>query len=213
MKAVIEKSDGSGQFGSDREQLHACGQSDRLVELDRLTELTNIGAGHAATAFSQLAGSDVRTGVPTLVAADFRDATALLRPLRGGWSTGVFFELEGCFDALVGILFRESVRDNVVRRVLGVGPNEELTRDSIEAVVMELGNILVSRVASAIADTLGARLLPSIPVLAMEGGEEELEGLVARRPGEHLLRVECEFAEETGQIGGLLVVVPSFATP
>ena len=152
-------------------------------------------------------------GVPTVVAAELTDPATPLRPLAGGWSTGVFFELEGCFDALVGILFRESVRDDVVRRVLGVGPEEALTRESIEAVVMELGNILVSRVASAIADTLGARLLPSIPVLAMEGGEGELSELVARRPGEHLLRVECEFADEAGELGGLLVVVPSFGPP
>ena len=58
MKAVIEKSDESGPIGSDRVQLHGRGEGDRLVELDRLTELTNIGAGHAATAFSQLASSD-----------------------------------------------------------------------------------------------------------------------------------------------------------
>ena len=109
----------------------------------------------------------------------------------------------------MGILFRESVRDDVVRRVLGVDSDEELTTESVEAVVMELGNIMVSRVASAIADTLGARLLPSIPVLAMEGGEEELAEMIARRPGDHLMRVECEFGEQGGRLGGMLVVVPN----
>ena len=182
------------------------------ANLDRLTELTNIGAGHAATAFSQLAGTAIHTGVPTVVAAAQEGPDSQPKPLEGGWSTGVFFELDGCFDGLVGILFRESVRNDVVRRVLGVEPGEELTEDSIEAVVMELGNILVSRVASAIADTLRARLLPSIPVLAMEDGEEELAALIDRRSGEHPLRVECEFGEEGGHLGGLLVVVPDFPT-
>jgi chemotaxis protein CheC len=176
---------------------------------DRLTELTNIGAGHAATAFSQLAGSTILTSVPTVVVAPPQDPGVAPEPLKDGWSTGVFFELEGCLDALVAILFRGSVRDDVVRRVLGTEPGEELTRDSVEAVVMELGNIMVSRVASAIADTLGARLLPSIPVLAMEGGEEELADLIAQRSGDHLLRVECEFGERGGRLGGMLVVVPT----
>ena len=183
-------------------------QLDR-ARLDRLIELTTIGAGHAATAFSQLAGTTIRMSVPTVIAAAPGGPGVSLKPLEGGWSTGVFFEIEGCFDALVGILFRESVRDDVVRRVLGVEPGESLTEESIEAVLMELGNILVSRVASAIADTLGARLVPSIPVLAMEDAEEELSELIARRPGDHLLRVECEFGEAERHLGGLLVVVPS----
>ena len=178
---------------------------------DRLTELTNIGAGHAATAFSQLAGSTILMGVPSVIVAPSQGPSAAPKPLQGGWSTGVFFELEGCLDALVGILFRESVRDDVVRRVLGVEAGEALTRESVEAVVMELGNIMVSRVASAIADTLGARLLPSIPVLAMEGGEEELAELITRRPGEHLMRVECEFGERGGGLGGMLVIVPDLS--
>jgi len=50
--------------------------------------------------------------------------------------------------------------------------------------------------------------LPSIPVLAMEGAEEELSALIERLPGDHLLRVECEFGEAEC-LGGLLVVVPS----
>jgi len=179
------------------------------AELDRLSELANIGAGHAATAFSQLARTPIRMSVPFVV----EGSPGELKPLQGGWSTGVFFELEGCFDALVCVLFRESVRDQVVRRVLGIGADEDLPEESIEAVLMELGNILVSRVASAIADTLGARLLPSIPVLAMEDGEEEFSALVARRPGDHLLRVECEFADESGRLGGLLVVVPQLEKP
>ena len=177
-------------------------------ELDRVTELTTIGAGHAATAFSQLAGTTIRMAVPTVVTAAAGDPDGEPKPLDAGWSTGVFFELSGCFDALVGILFRESARDGVVRQVLGAEQDEALMEESIEAVLMELGNIMVSRVASAIADTLGARLLPSIPVLAMNGGEEELAELISRRPGRHFLRVECEFGDEDGLLGGLLVVVP-----
>lgn len=180
------------------------------AELDRLIELTTIGAGHAATAFSQLAGTTIRMGIPTIVIAesDSESSPGELKPLQDGWSTGVFFELEGCFDALVGILFRAPVRDDVVRNVLGVESDEVLSEESIEAVLMELGNIMVSRVASAIADTLGARLLPSIPVLSMDSGEEELSELIGRRPGVHSLRAECDFGEENGRLGGLLVVVP-----
>ena len=124
------------------------------------------------------------------------------------WSSGVFFELEGCLDAVVAILFRESVRDEVVRQMLGES-EEPLSRESIEAVIMELGNILVSRVASAIADTIGERLLPSIPVLALGDAAEQLVALCAARDFDPSLRIESEFSDREGELGGLLVMIPA----
>ena len=119
----------------------------------------------------------------------------------------VFFELDGCLDAIVAILFREPVRDVVVRQMLG-DPDGPLTRESIEAVIMELGNILVSRVASAIADSIGERLLPSIPVLALGDAADQLSGLCAVRGVDPSVRVECEFVDRDAELGGLLVLIP-----
>jgi chemotaxis protein CheC len=173
-------------------------------ELDQLRELTSVGAGHAASAFSQLTGRTIEMRPPEL----HRDPHW---PESAGddWSSGVLFEFEGCLAAVVAILFREPVRDVVVRQMLGQ-PSDPLTRESIEAVIMELGNILVSRVASAIADTMGQRLLPTIPVLAFEGATAQLSSLCASRGMDMSARVECEFADRLGELGGLLVVIPAY---
>jgi chemotaxis protein CheC len=171
-------------------------------ELDQLRELTSVGAGHASTAFSQLTGRVIEMRPPELrIEPNWSDSTL------EGWSSGVLFEFEGCLDALVAILFRASVRDEVVREMLGE-PNGTLAQESIEAVIMELGNILVSRVASAIADTLGARLLPSIPVLALEDAAADLRRLCELRGSDATVRVECEFSDRSGELGGLLVLIP-----
>ena len=45
----------------------------------------------------------------------------------------------------------------------------------------------------------------------MEGGEEELAALTSRRPGRHPLRVECEFGDAEGVLGGMMVMVPDLA--
>jgi chemotaxis protein CheC len=172
-------------------------------KLDRLTELTSIGAGHAATAFSQLAGREIRTRVPRLSPA--REPAPLAVSGDEDWSTGVFFELEGCLGALVAILFQAPVLEELVRVVLGDAA-EPPTAEAVEAVLMELGNILVSGVASAIADTLGQRLLPSIPMLAADHAGQELIALIERRGG--ATRIECEFTDAIGELGGLLVLVP-----
>lgn len=171
-------------------------------ELDQLRELTSVGAGHAASAFSQLTGRTIEMRPPQL----HRDVHW---PESAGddWSSGVLFEFEGCLAAVVAILFREPVRDVVVRQMLGQ-PSDPLSRESIEAVIMELGNILVSRVASAIADTMGERLLPTIPVLAFEDATAQLGSLCASRGIDPSARVECEFSDRLGELGGLLVLIP-----
>lgn len=187
-----------------------------MEELNRMRELASVGAAHAASAFAQLVGRTIVMRVPRVRGFDpgpGGDAAAVevsAGRLDPAWSTGVLFEFEGCLGALVGVFFQRSVRDVVVRRVLGE-PDGCLPPGSAEAVLMELGNILVSTVASAIADTMGERLLPSIPVLAMEGAGSELAALTDNRLGDHPFRIECEFTEAEGEVGGLLVLVPDVA--
>jgi len=128
----------------------------------------------------------------------------------GEWSTGVFFEFEGHLTAVVGILFRSAASEAVVRAVVGE-PSEPLPPHSIESALMEIGNILASHVASAIADTLGVRLLPSIPTLAMSDAQHAFIASVAARKGEHPIRIECELSDDTGELEGLLILIPEGA--
>ena len=170
---------------------------------DRTQELASVGAGHAASAFAQLVGREVQMRTPALVEDDKWPGS-----VADDWSSGVFFELDGCLDAVVAILFRRPVRDAVAAHMLGMSAGS-LSRDSTESVIMELGNILVSKVASAIADTLGERLLPSIPVLALDDAAEQLAALCAARGVDPAVRVESEFQDRDGELGGLLVLIPA----
>jgi chemotaxis protein CheC len=203
MAQRTSRSTESGVFGVDER------------ELDRLSELANIGAGHAATAFSTLTGRPIWMDVPRVCDQWDED----MRRVQGGepsahgngphdeWSTGVFFEFEGYLNAVVGILFHAAASEAVVRRVVGIEEGE-LSAHCIESALMEVGNILASHVASAIADTVGQRLLPSIPTLAMNHAERELDALVRLREGEHRVRIECVLKDEAGELGGMLVLIP-----
>ena len=184
--------------------IHAT-QDLRNGELDRLRELVSIGAGHAATAFALLTARPIWMGVPEVLPG----ARPVPRASSGAdaWSTGVFFEFEGCLDALVGILFHAAASEAVVRRVVGIEEGE-LAPHVIESALMEIGNILASHVASAIADTLGERLLPSIPTLAMDRAEQELARFVALRGGRRPLRIESTLSDASGKLSGLLVMWP-----
>jgi len=174
------------------------------LQVDRLRELASIGAGHAASAFAGLAGRPVRMGLPRVRPMEEPGAESA-RP--GVGTTGIYFEMDGCLGALVAILLRTPECEAVVRCLAGesAGPP---TPETIRSVLAEVGNILASHVASAIADTLGGRLLPSVPSLVMGDADRELARRSGDRAGPHPIRIECELRDGRGEVGGLLVVVP-----
>jgi hypothetical protein len=70
-------------------------------ELDRVRELTNIGAGHAATAFAQLVGRPCRMRVPTvrLLRADAAGSAFVATPwrlLRSAWRSSKTLKEPAC---------------------------------------------------------------------------------------------------------------------
>jgi len=179
------------------------------AEIDRLTELTNIGAGHAAGAFAQLIGRTIWTDVPVVSEGDphLAQRASVSGDDSERWCTGVFFEFDGCIDALIGILFPGAASEALVRRIVGIETGE-LSPSLIESALMEVGNILASHVASAIADTLEARLLPSIPLLAMEDAERAFSAWIEERVGSDDVRIECGLHDEGFELRGRLVMVP-----
>lgn len=181
-------------------------------ELDRVRELTNIGAGHAATAFAQLVGRPCRMRVPTvrLLRAEAAGSAfvASSRDDERGPLCGVFFEVEGELGGVIALLFPAPARDLLLRALAGAAAS----REAAESALREVGNILISHAVSAMADTLGVRVLPSIPVLAMEDAASVLASLVSLRgSGENALRIETEISDAEGEYRGLLVFVPDAA--
>jgi chemotaxis protein CheY-P-specific phosphatase CheC len=117
----------------------------------------------------------------------------------------VLFEVEGSLGGIVALFLTGASREALARRLLGA---EAATRpELVESALCEAGNVVVSHVCSALADTLGARLVPSIPVLVLEDGEAGLATLAARR-GRAWLRIESEIVDADGELRGLLVFLP-----
>ena len=85
----------------------------------------------------------------------------------------------------------------------------ELEPTIVESAIMEVGNILASHVASAIADRIGERLLPSIPSLAIADAQVELEAFIERAVGPEALRIEAGLSNAEGTLSGYLVLVPT----
>jgi chemotaxis protein CheY-P-specific phosphatase CheC len=183
-------------------------ESRRKAEIDRFAELAHVGAEQAASAFTQLVGRTIRTEPPVVIQGDAMNVSAPSGKQDSEWTTGVFFEFDGCVDALVGILFPGAASEALVRCIVGI-ESGELSPPLIESALMEVGNILASHVASGIADTMKSRLLPSIPALAMENAEEALRTFIEDAGGRDAVRIESAISDETGNLRGRLVLVPT----
>ena len=183
-------------------------ESQLKAKIDRYTELTHAGAEQAASAFAQLVGREIRAEAAVVFHGDASEACRSADDDDSVWSTGVFFEFEGCLDAIVGILFPGAASEALIRRIVGI-ESGDVAPQMIESALMEVGNILASHVASGIADEMGSRLLPSIPCLAMEASEEAFQSFVENAVGRDAIRIESVLSDETGMLRGRLILVPS----
>ncbi len=177
-------------------------QATREADIDRLAELTNVGAGHAAGAYAQLLGRTVWTRVPEVLADGAESGSG------NAFGAGIFFELEGCLDGALAILVPVDMGETLVRRLTGM-ESGVLPPALFESALMEAGNILASHLASAIADLLQGRLLPSPPTLVQDSVDDELDRWLADRAGPGALRILSDLRDEDGTPCARLVMVPS----
>src|SRR5215213_6959262 len=136
-------------------------------QLDALREVANIGAGHAATALSQMVGETIMISVPTInvsrledippqLAAPDEPVAAVLMHMLGDLTgrTLLVFPRRTAVR-LAGLLLRREV------------PGPDFS-DMQQSAIKEAGNILSSAYMNALSDFMGMMLLPSPPSLAID---------------------------------------------
>ena len=137
-------------------------------ELDALREVANIGAGHAATALSQMTECRIMISVPEITVVSLED----LPTLHGDPNDDVVAVLMHMFGDLTGrtllMLPKENAQllcDLLLRREPGTTQCfEELQRSALK----EAGNILAGAHMGALSDFMGMMLLPSVPTLVVD---------------------------------------------
>ncbi len=138
------------------------------LELDALKEVANIGAGHAATALSQLTNRRIMISVPEIFVARLEQVhdrlgdneeviVAVLMHMLGDL-TGRMLLTVPEFDALL-------LCDMLLRRE----PDATTEFGELEqSALKEAGNILGGAYMNALSDFMGMMLLPSVPSLAID---------------------------------------------
>ena len=140
----------------------------KAIQMDALREVANIGAGHAATALSQMTGSTIMISVPTItvapleevppkVAAPEEPVAAVLMNMLG--------DLTGRTLLVFPQVTAQRLSELMLRRPAGSSTGlGELERSAVK----EAGNILSGAYMNALSDFMGLVLLPSPPSLAVD---------------------------------------------
>lgn len=138
------------------------------TQLDALMEISNVGVGHAATAFSQLLGVQVDIKVPDVAITDISEVPDKL----GGADTPVVLMLLKMLGDAKGdlvIIFPKPSADKMVAMLLRQDVSEtDIFTDMAQSALREVGNILASAYLSALGSMLNLSLIPSTPSVAYD---------------------------------------------
>jgi chemotaxis protein CheC len=188
----------------------------KTIQLDALRETANIGAGHAATALSQLTGTVIMIKVPSITVASLEELPSQFTPAEEPVAA-ILMHMLGDLTGRTMLVFPKPtvmrLAELMLRRPVGSSTAfSELETSAIK----EAGNILSGAYMNALSDFLGMLLLPSPPSLVIDMSSAVLASAAggAVADPDAILCVESEFQlmETQQSLRGFFLLLPDPAS-
>ena len=138
------------------------------IQLDALREVASIGAGHAATALSQMTASRIMISVPRLQIARLEEIPGLIAQPDAVVATVLMHVLGDVTGRTLLVLPEQAAQrlsERLLRRARGTVTE---FRDLEQSALKETGNILCAAYLNALSDFMGLMLLLSVPTLVID---------------------------------------------
>jgi chemotaxis protein CheC len=178
------------------------------LQKDALKEVGNIGAGHAATALSQLLNTKINLSEPSIDVIKFRDlasrvghenrTVAALHMYVRGEAPGqmvVLFDRDQALD-FVGVF---------LKRVIG---DIQIFDSIADSTLKELGNIIAGSYLTAIIQLTDHNLLPSVPTLSYGTIQAAFRTLMSILPDQDVFLIESSFLDKDKEVAGQFILIP-----
>ncbi len=188
----------------------------KFIQLDALRETANIGAGHAATALSQMTGSTIMIKVPAI---NIMQLEAI--PSQFGEDeepvAAVMMHMLGDLSGRTLLVFPKPTVMRLAELMLRRPVGSSVALGELEtSAIKEAGNILCGAYMNALSDFLGMLLLPSPPSLVVDMSAAVLTSAYAQFASDLdcVLCVESEFMlTDLGQsLRGFFLLLPEPAS-
>lgn len=178
--------------------------------LDALREVANIGAGHAATALSQITGQRIMISVPQINVTAIEDVPNQIGAAEEPVAA-VAIRIEGDLTGLTLLVFPQPIAHRIASLMMGGRPVTQLGAIE-ESALKESGNILSAAYLNALAEFLGMRILNSPPQLAVDMSDAVLSSTYVETSAgaSHVFCVESEFQlqDDAAPLRGFFLLLP-----
>jgi chemotaxis protein CheC len=183
------------------------------TQVDAIKEVGNIGAGHGATALSQLLGKRITITVPKANIVPLSDISQVM----GDPNTlvaGLILSILGDATGKIILLFpRDSalhLADMLLKQPLG---SSKILSEMGHSAIKEAGNILTGAYLSALNEFLGMLLLISVPTLVFDMAGALLSTVTQGLDKDSkVILIETRFLDDQQEIAGYFVLAPDAAS-
>lgn len=182
-------------------------QSLNPLQLDALKEVSNIGAGNAATSLSILLGTKIDMSVPNMNLIAFDE---LFNSYKENEVVAVLVKVLEDIEGSILYVFNEEVALNIISK-LTLAKEDKLSEMGL-SVIGEIGNIISSSFMNSIADFTGLKVTASVPAVVNDMISAILVStfIETGQYQEYVLDIETLFiGEEENNIEGHFYFVPS----
>ncbi len=179
-------------------------------KLDVLKEVGNIGAGHAATALSQLLNKPIDMAVPKVQILPFEDIAEKVGGAEKIVLT-VFFRVEGDAPGNLFYIMGPEAGKSLLHRLGAFEPTEGLELTEMEQSALgEIGNILAGSYLSSLADFTNLAMSPTVPALALDMAGAILSyGMIQfGEMGDAALLIDTTFVQGNDEVEGQFFLIP-----
>lgn len=178
------------------------------IQIDAFREATNIGAGHAAMAMSQMLNKKIMISVPKfdVCSKDFF-VKSVNEPV-----SGIYIHALGDVNGAVILMFdkRSSLKFSELLLFRSNG-NAKILDQKAESALKEMGSILTGAFFTSLADMLGLKAFHKAPVFTLDKAENIIHNACEQVFGETSQRLclGTELIEPVNKVSGTFAFVPS----
>jgi chemotaxis protein CheC len=177
------------------------------LQRDALREVGNIGAGHAATALSQMLNRTVRISEPSIEILKFGDLA--VRFGEDAEITAVHMAVLGDAPGQMLVLFDRAQAVGFVETFISRLVGDIQLFDSIaDSTLKEIGNIIAGAYLTALMSLAGTNLLPSIPTLSSGTARSTFGALFGIPAEQEVFLIETGFLEGGPTTSGQFIFIP-----
>jgi len=181
------------------------------MQIEAMKEVGNIGAGHAATALSDMLGQPVQIGTPTVEILPFSSlAGHISREDRRVSTVHFHVNVNGEAPCQIVVLFDEAQALSFVSIFTGMTAEDggEMFATVVESTIKEVGNIIGGAYLTALTSLTGITLIASVPTLSTGTAQSAFLELMTVPADQEVFYVQTGFEKDQPVIAGEFILIP-----